>query len=288
MNVGPALGRAPMNYLNLDPLLLQALREDIGRGDRTTEAVLAGESVPASGDVVARERLVLAGWPVFVRAFELLGEMNSTCRYREGDWVEPGSLGNLKGSADVLLKGERVALNLLQRLCGIATRTRLLADRIAHTPARLLDTRKTTPLWRELEKYAVRTGGGANHRHGLDDGILIKENHIAMAGGVLEAIAACRRHAAHLQRVEVEVRNLAELDQALAGGAEAILLDNMSVEQVREAVRRVEGRCKIEVSGGLNEDTLVAYAETGADFLSMGALTHSVRACDVSLLLETL
>ncbi len=274
-----------MNLLNLDPRLRRALREDIGRGDLTTSAILDGKESPAAAaEVVARESLVLAGWPVFVRVFELLGEVRAECSHREGDWVEAGRLGTLHGPARVLLEGERTALNLLQRMCGIATRTRRLAETISHTSARLLDTRKTTPLWRDLEKYAVRTGGGRNHRHGLDDGILIKENHIAMAGGVAAAVRACRDHATHLQKVEVEVRDSSELEQALAAGADVVMLDNMSVEEVRQAVAVADGRCLLEVSGNLNEQTLVAYAETGADFLSMGGLTHSVRARDISLL----
>lgn len=275
-----------MNHLNLDPLLLQALREDIGRGDRTTEAVLAGrQAVRARASVIARERLVLAGWPVFQRVFELLGPVQGECGFREGEWVEPGEIGSLVGSAELLLKAERVALNLLQRMTGIAGRTRILADRIAHTSAILLDTRKTAPLWRELDKYAVRTGGGRNHRWGLDDGILIKENHIAMAGGVEAAVAACRRHASHLERIEVEVQDFGELKEALAAGADVILLDNMSPEEVGSAVELCDGRCRLEVSGGLSEATIEAYAETGVDFLSVGALTHSVRAADISLLL---
>ncbi len=277
-----------MEFLNLDTLLLQALREDIGRGDLTTEAVLGSDPTrTATARVVAREPLVLAGWPVFGRVFQLLGRVEVESTYPEGAWVEPGDLGTAQGTAAVLLKGERVALNLLQRLCGIATRTRRLCEEVRHTSVRLLDTRKTTPLWRDLEKYAIRVGGGCNHRSGLDDGILIKENHVALAGGVASAVAACRRRASHLQKIEVEVGTLAELEEALAAGADVVLLDNMTVSQVLEAVAKAEGRCQLEVSGGLDESSLRAYAESGVDFLSVGALTHSIRSCDISLLIET-
>jgi nicotinate-nucleotide pyrophosphorylase (carboxylating) len=283
-----------MDLLNLDPLLRQALAEDLGRGDITTEAILGRTGFSAVHEIrfqaklLAKEELVLAGWPIFIRVFQLLGEMKSQSCFEEGAPVSLGdTVGTLEGEASLLLKGERVALNFLQRMCGVATLTRSYVERVAHTQAKVLDTRKTTPLWRALEKYAVRIGGGHNHRLGLDDGILIKENHIAVAGGVSEAIEACRRSMKHLQKIEVEVRNDEEISEALSAGADILLLDNMTPEQVCETVEMVEGRCLIEVSGGIDESNIVEYAEAGADLISSGFLTHSSPSSDLSLLLET-
>ncbi|MGH9340089.1 MAG: carboxylating nicotinate-nucleotide diphosphorylase [Acidobacteriota bacterium] len=282
-----------MDFLSLDPLLRQALQEDLGRGDITTDSILpsvAERSCTVQARIVAKESLILAGWPVFLRVFELLAgsAVQSELCLGEGRQVDPGTIGSIRGEAALLLKGERVALNFLQRMCGIATQTRKYADLIGHTRATLLDTRKTTPLWRSLEKYAVRMGGGQNHRLGLDDGILLKENHIALAGGVRQALRACTRARRHLQRIEIELQDLNEVQVALEEGADVILLDNMSPEQVRRAVAAVRGRCQLEVSGGINEQNIVEYAETGVDFISLGALTHSYRASDISLLVEIL
>ena len=278
-----------MDFLSLDPLLRQALQEDLGRGDITTEAIL--QSNPhadgvRTAQVLARQRMILAGWPVFIRVFQLLGPVAGQIRYGEGDWVEPGCMGTLEASVSVLLKAERVALNFLQRLCGIATQTRGCVDRIGSSRVRVLDTRKTTPLWRGLEKYAVRMGGGQNHRMGLDDGVLIKENHIAAAGGIGAAVQACRERCGHLQRIQVEVTNQDELAVALDAGADAVLLDNMPAEEVRRSVAACAGRCLVEVSGGITGQNLQAYAETGVDFISMGSLTHSVASSDISLILD--
>ncbi len=276
-----------MDYLGLDPLLEDALREDIGRGDITSEALRQmfpegrTDAVPAA--VTARESLVVAGWPVFVRVFQLLGDVEIVSGPREGTHVAPGEIGRLKGDPFLLLKGERVALNLFQKTCGIATRTARVVSLVSHTRVRVLDTRKTTPLWRDLEKYAVRIGGGMNHRWRLDDAILIKDNHIEMAGGVAAAVRACRRGAPHLSRVEVEISSSEQLEEAIGAGAEVVLLDNMSPSQVRQAVEAAEGRCRLEASGGITEDNVVEYAETGVDYISMGALTHSVRAADISV-----
>ncbi len=215
-----------------------------------------------------------------------MGEIEAEVLHAEGSQVEAGLMGTLRGSARVLLSAERVALNLLQRTCGIATRTRHLVELTAGTGVKVLDTRKTTPLWRAVEKYCVVAGGGFNHRFGLDDAVLIKENHIALAGGIKQAVENCRSFVPHLHKIEVEVRNLEELDEALETGCEAILLDNMSVEEATEAVARVAGRCLLEVSGGIDESNIRSYAETGVDFISVGALTHSTPASDISLLIE--
>ncbi len=277
-----------MDYLELDERIREALREDLGRGDITTGAILGFRSgrIQARAAVIAKQELVLAGWPVFTRVFETLGAVESRCAHREGEKIAPGTIGWVGGEADLLLKGERVALNLLQRMCGIATATRRLVDLVSHTKARILDTRKTTPLWRSLDKYAVRIGGGRNHRMGLDDAVLIKENHIALAGGIEAAIAACRE-ASHLHKVEIEVQDASQMERAIAAGADVVMLDNMSPAQVREAVVRCDGRRPLEVSGGVGEETIVAYAETGVDFISVGSLTHSFRSADISLLIET-
>ena len=272
-----------MDFLSLDPLLKAALGEDIGRGDLTTRAILDGQASPVSAQVLVREVLAVAGWPVFKRVFQLLGEVECIRENQEGARVQPGIIGSIQGDASVLLGAERVALNLFQRMCGIATRTRQLVDLVAHTDVRILDTRKTMPLWRALDKYAVRCGGGSNHRWGLDDAILIKENHIAMAGSVGAAVSAALRQVSHLGRVEVEVEGLEQLEEAILAGAQVVLLDNMAPDQVRHAVSAAAGRCSLEVSGGVTSKNIVEYAEAGVDFISVGALTHSPVASDISL-----
>ncbi len=279
-----------MDFLSLDPLLEGALQEDIGRGDITSEAIR--RAIPQSGQsdvqavVICREPVVVAGWPVFIRVFQLLGEVDVVSAPGEGCHLAPGEIGRLRADPFLLLKGERVALNLFQRTCGIATHTARLVEMVSHTEVRLLDTRKTTPLWRDLEKYAVRTGGGHNHRWRLDDAVLIKDNHIEIAGGVAAAVKACRGSGPHLCRVEVEISSLDQLEEAVDAGADVVLLDNMSPAQARQAVARAASNCQLEVSGGITAENLVAYAETGVDFISIGALTHSVRARDVSVEFE--
>ena len=260
----------------------------MGGGDVTTLATVpAGASAHAY--VLAKEPLRLAGLDAFRRVFEVLGtpQLRWALHASDGDDVTPGTrVLDVEGDARALLTGERSALNLLQRLSGIATLTARWARRLEGTGARLIDTRKTTPGLRVLEKYAVRVGGGANHRTGLFDGVLIKENHIRAAGGIPRAVRAARAAAPHTLRVEVEVTNFEELDQAIEAGADAVLLDNMSIEELREAVRRAKGRAILEASGGVTEDRLRAIAETGVDLISAGALTHSARAVDLSFLFE--
>ncbi len=276
-----------MDFLSLDPLLKQALEEDLGRGDLTTEAILerAGssreEAIQAQAAVWAKEKLILAGWPVFLRVFQLMDEIEAEVYFEEGAQVDRGTtVGKLQGKAAVLLQGERVALNFLQRISGVATLTQKYVQLVAHTQAKILDTRKTTPLWRSLEKYAVRKGGGLNHRFGLYDGILLKENHVAIAGGIEAALDACRGP----MEVEIEVRNFEELSQAIDAGAERVLLDNMSPQEVQKAVEITKGRCVLEVSGGVHGGNVVEYAETGVDFISLGILTHSSSSVDFSVL----
>lgn len=277
-----------MDFLSLDPLLKQALEEDLGRGDLTTEAILGKgsprEAIRAQAALLAKQSLILAGWPVFLRIFQLLDEIEAEVYFKEGEDVDEGAtVGKLQGGAAALLQGERVALNFLQRISGVATLTHKYVRLVAHTRAKILDTRKTTPLWRSLEKYAVRKGGGQNHRMGLYDGMLIKENHVVMAGSIQAALDACQGS----EEVEIEVRNFEELSQAINGGAERVLLDNMSPQDVQKAVEICAGRCSLEVSGGVHEGNVVEYAETGVDFISLGVLTHSSPSVDFSLLINT-
>lgn len=274
---------------DLNPLLVQrivraALEEDIGPGDITTEAVVPA-GARAEAVILAKEEGVIAGLPVAEAAFrELDPNMHFTALCRDGDRVSRGqAVARVEGSARAILTAERVALNLLQRLSGVATITARLCEKVRGTKARLVDTRKTTPGLRALEKYAVRAGGGSNHRLGLYDAILIKDNHIVLAGGIPAAVAAARARAGHTVKIEVEVETLAQLDEALAAGADIILLDNMDIETMCLAVQGAAGRALLEASGGITEATVAEVARTGVDVISVGALTHSVKALDLSL-----
>jgi nicotinate-nucleotide pyrophosphorylase (carboxylating) len=268
----------------VDGIVSVALQEDLGTGDLTTDAVVSPK-LKAYGDFVAKEDLVLAGWPVVVRTFlQLSSDIKVKSRFQDGDEVLKGSIvGCVEGPATSLLKGERIALNFLQRLSGIATLTRRFVSAVAGTKAVILDTRKTTPGLRILEKYAVCQGGGRNHRFGLFDGVLIKENHITASGSVKEAVRRARSRIDHLKRIEIEVTNLEELSLALEAGADVILLDNMDPGQAKLAVSRVGRRVPLEVSGGIHLENVRHYALAGVDFISVGALTHSFRAADISL-----
>lgn len=269
---------------SLDERLLQALQEDLGHGDITSEAVVE-PNCTGRAVVVGREDFVLSGSTPFRRIFQLLDpDLELAPHYADGDPVpkdEP--VFSLAGRVRPILSGERTALNLLQHLCGIATWTQRLATAVVGTGCRLLDTRKTTPLWRQWEKAAVRDGGGFNHRFGLFDGILIKDNHVAAAGGVAEAVRRARKRAPHTLKIEVEVDRLDQLDEALDAGAEVVLLDNFTVEMLRRAVAVNRGRALLEASGGISLETVRAVAETGVDLVSCGALTHSAPAIDLSL-----
>ena len=268
----------------IDPLLLAALREDISNEDVSTNAVIR-EETPGEVELLAKQDGVVAGLDVFARVFTLLDERTEvTFLCKDGDAVRSGQLlGRVRGDIRVLLSGERVALNLLQRMSGIATCAREMAAALQGTNTRLLDTRKTTPGLRILEKYAVRVGGGYNHRFNLSDGILLKDNHIAAAGGVREAVRLAREYAPFLQKVEVEVETLEMVDEAVAAGADVIMLDNMPVEDMREAVRRIAGRAQTECSGNVTREKLQALADIGVDYISSGALTHSAPILDISM-----
>jgi nicotinate-nucleotide pyrophosphorylase (carboxylating) len=274
----------------LDPALYRevvrrALAEDLGWGDVTTEATVRPEQ-RARGIILVKSPCVLAGIQVAEEAFRQLDPAVSfEAGRKDGDRCAPGEvIAQVHGSAAAMLTAERTALNLLQRMSGIATLTRAFVDASGGTIT-VLDTRKTTPTLRALEKYSVRAGGGSNHRSGLDDGILIKDNHIRLAGGVPEAVRRMKA-AGHEMLVEVEAENLDQVDAAISAGADIILLDNLSIEQIREAVRRVAGRAKIEISGGVTLARLPELAQTGADYASVGALTHSAPAADISFELE--
>jgi nicotinate-nucleotide pyrophosphorylase (carboxylating) len=271
----------------LEPIIRNALAEDIGPGDLTTSSILNGEE-RGEARALAKSDLVVAGIDVFTAAFRLLDpEAARRECLEDGTAVRPGqTVAVIAGSLSALLMAERTALNFLQRMSGIATMTRRFVDAVRGTGARILDTRKTVPGLRILDKYAVRVGGGTNHRFALYDGVLVKENHIAAAGGIGSAVARVRGRAPHTVRIEVEVRNLEELREALEAGADVIMLDNMDAEAMREAVRFVGRRVPLEASGNVSLENVRAIAETGVDYISVGSLTHSVRAADVSLLIS--
>lgn len=267
----------------------RALREDLGRGDVTSQAAIPPD-LRARGRFVARRELVVSGLGAAAAVFYEAGEVEFVPLAGEGEIASGGAvLAEVAGPARVVLAAERVALNLLMRLCGVATLTRRYVSAVEGTGARIADTRKTTPGLRALEKAAVRAGGGVNHRFGLDDGILLKDNHLALAGGVAEAVRRARAGAPHLLKVEVEVESERELREALAAGADAVLLDNMTPEEARRCIRvarRERPGVVVEVSGGVDLGTVRAYAEAGADLISVGALTHSAPAADISLEVE--
>jgi len=268
----------------IDAIIRLALAEDVGRGDITTEATVSPDTT-ARAEILQKAPGVVCGLPVVEAVFGALDR-----RVRVTPDVPEGSfdaslrvVARIEGSAAAILTGERTALNFLQRLSGVATTSRRAAQLVAGTQATVIDTRKTTPGLRVLEKYAVRVGGASNHRAGLDDGFLIKENHIRAAGGITPAVQAARRRAAPGRVVEVEVTTLRELDEALAAGATLILLDNFSTEQMRAAVAQARGRARLEASGGIGLDNLADVAQTGVDYVSLGALTHSAGVLDFSL-----
>jgi nicotinate-nucleotide pyrophosphorylase (carboxylating) len=268
-----------------EPVVRAALREDLGRGgDLTTDSIVEPHRA-ATARIVARRGGVVAGLPVAFLAFRLLDkEIACTSRADEGQRVEPGAIvAEIAGRARAILTGERTALNLLGRLSGIATMTRTLVDLVAGTHAEIADTRKTTPGLRALERYAVACGGGTNHRFGLDDAVLIKDNHLVIAGSVRAAIAAARAHVGHMIKIEVEVDHFEQLEEALAQPIDAVLLDNMTPPQLAKAVRIVNGRVATEASGGVSERNVAKIAATGVDVISVGALTHSAPALDFSL-----
>lgn len=268
----------------VDEIILRALREDMPMGDLTTDSTIP-ESQEAAARIVAKEKGVVAGLPVFMRVFTLLDAHASfNVLVEEGAVVEAGTvLVTFGGNARALLKAERTALNLLQRMSGIATMTHAFVEAFAGTKTRIVDTRKTVPGLRYLDKYAVRAGGGTNHRYCLSDGVLIKDNHIKASGGITAAVRRARAVAPHTIRIEVETESLAMVREALAAGADIIMLDNMTDAMMSEAVALVAGQALTEASGNVTLDRAAQIAGTGVDLVSSGALTHSVRAMDISM-----
>lgn len=270
--------------LNADELILSALREDITSEDITTNSVMR-EYQLGEVELICKHDGVIAGLDVFKRTFELLDSKTEvTFTKKDGDTVKNGDkIGVVRGDIRVLLSGERTALNYLQRMSGIATYTRSIADLLKGSKTKLLDTRKTTPNMRVFEKYAVKVGGGYNHRYNLSDGILLKDNHIGAAGGVKEAVQMAKEYAPFVRKIEIEVENIDMLKEALDAGADIIMLDNMSVEDMKEAVKLVSGKAETECSGNVTKENVERLVDIGVDYISSGALTHSSPILDLSL-----
>ncbi len=273
-----------MLFLGVDELIKNALSEDIGTGDITTVSCIKEDAV-SRGAFRAKEFGVVCGMDILTRVFALIdSDVVVKPLKKDGDAVERGDvIAEISGPSRSILSGERVALNLVQRLSGIATRTYEAVQQVKGTKAVIADTRKTTPGLRVLEKYAVKTGGGSNHRFNLSDGVLIKDNHIRAAGGIKNAVEAVRKNAPHTLKIEVETETMDEIREALEAKADIIMLDNMTVAQMAEAVKYIAGRALVEASGNMGERDLRSVAETGVDIISIGALTHTVKAMDISL-----
>lgn len=270
--------------LQVDHLILEALREDISSEDVTTNSVMK-EAIKGEVELICKQDGVIAGLDVFKRVFELLDDNVNTEFYcKDGDEVNNGQLlGKVTGDIRVLLSGERVALNYLQRMSGIATYTNQVAKLLNGSKTKLLDTRKTTPNMRIFEKYAVRVGGGYNHRYNLSDGILLKDNHIGAAGSVTKAVQMAKEYAPFVRKIEVEVENMDMLKEAVAAGADIIMLDNMTPQDMKEAVKYINGRAETECSGNVTKENIENLVSIGVDYISSGALTHSAPILDISL-----
>ena len=270
--------------LQVDHLIMEALREDISSEDVTTNAVMH-EAVTGEVDLICKQDGVIAGLQIFQRVFELLDKDTKVEFFcKDGDEVKNGQLmGKVTGDIRVLLSGERVALNYLQRMSGIATYTNQVAKLLEGSKVTLLDTRKTTPNCRVFEKYAVRVGGGCNHRYNLSDGVLLKDNHIGAAGSVAKAVAMAKEYAPFVRKIEVEVETMEQVEEAVEAGADIIMLDNMTPEMIKEAVDFIAGRAQTECSGNITKENIAKILETGVDFVSSGALTHSAPILDISM-----
>ncbi len=273
----------------VDNLINLALSEDIGPGDITTN-ILIPEGEKGEAYVITKEDMVLSGIDVFKKVFQIISSQRSGVssrfneKFKDGERVKKGKIIiEIRGNMRILLSGERTALNFLQRMSGIAALTKSFVDAVKGFKAKIIDTRKTTPGLRILEKYAVRCGGGLNHRFGLYDGILIKDNHIKAAGGVIKAVKKLRNNTPHLMKIEVEAKNMKEVRDAIKSGADVIMLDNMDMPAIKKAVRLINKKALIEVSGGVNLENAAGIAETGVDYISIGALTHSAKAVDMSM-----
>lgn len=270
--------------LNVDNLILLALQEDISSEDVTTNAVMR-EAKLGEVELICKQEGIIAGLDVFQRVFELLDETTKVEFYcKDGDEVKKGQLmGKVIGDIRVLLSGERTALNYLQRMSGIATYTRSVSELLKGTKTKLLDTRKTTPNMRIFEKYAVKVGGGYNHRYNLSDGILLKDNHIGAAGSVTKAVQMAKEYAPFVRKIEIEVENLEMMQEALDAGADIIMLDNMTPDMMKEAVQMARGRAETECSGNITKENIKKITDIGVDYVSSGALTHSAPILDISL-----
>ena len=270
--------------LNVDPLILSALREDISSEDVSSNCVMKKEQL-GEVDLICKQDGIICGLQVFERVFTLLDEKTKAEFYVEdGDTVKVGQLmGKLRGDIRVLLCGERTALNYLQRMSGIATYTHEVASLLEGTKTKLLDTRKTTPNNRIFEKYSVRTGGGNNHRYNLSDGVLLKDNHIGAAGSVRAAVKMAKEYAPFVRKIEVEVENFDMVKEAIEAGADIVMLDNMNHEQLKEAIAFIDGRAEVEVSGNVTKENIARLTDLGVDYISSGALTHSAPIMDISL-----
>ena len=270
--------------LNVDPFILTALKEDITSDDVTTNSVMP-TACKGEVDLICKEDGIICGLQVFARVFELLDDkVEIDFKVQDGDEVKKGQLmAKVYGDIRTLLSGERTALNYLQRMSGVATYTRSIAKLLEGTGIKLLDTRKTTPNNRIFEKYAVRVGGGHNHRYNLTDGVLLKDNHIGAAGGVKEAITMAKEYAPFVRKIEVEVENLDMVKEAVLAGADIIMLDNMSTEVMQEAIKIIDGKAEIEISGNVTRENIERIKGLGVDYVSSGALTHSAPIMDISL-----
>ena len=272
-----------MNWLLVEENVKRALNEDLQYGDITTESVVLDHKI-AKVDIIAKGKGVIAGTEVFKMVFKILGDVEVNFSVNDGEEVEEGQhFGEVFGDAKKILMGERVALNYMQRMCGIATLTREFVERLEGTKVKLLDTRKTTPNMRIFEKYAVKVGGGTNHRFGLNDGVMIKDNHIEAAGGIKNAVSLARKNSPFVRKIEVEVESIEQLKEALEAKADIIMLDNMDIKTLKEAVKLIDNRAEVEASGNVTLDNIREIAETGVDFISTGSVTHSFKVLDISM-----
>ena len=272
-----------MNWLLVEENVKRALNEDLQYGDITTESVVLDHKI-AKVDIIAKEKGIIAGTEVFKMVFKILGDVEVNFSVNDGEEVEEGQhFGEVFGDAKKILMGERVALNYMQRMCGIATLTREFVERLEGTKVKLLDTRKTTPNMRIFEKYAVKVGGGTNHRFGLNDGVMIKDNHIEAAGGIKNAVSLARKNSPFVRKIEVEVESIEQLKEALETKADIIMLDNMDIKTLKEAVKLIDNRVEVEASGNVTLDNIREIAKTGVDFISTGAVTHSFKVLDISM-----
>jgi nicotinate-nucleotide pyrophosphorylase (carboxylating) len=272
-----------VNWLIIDNIITEAIKEDVPQSDITTEFIISEDSI-CSADLIAKEDGVIAGLHVFERVFKILGQVNIEFFKQDGDIVNKGEyIAKLTGKTKHILTGERVALNYLQRMSGIATLTKTYVDRLEGSGVKILDTRKTTPNMRIFEKYAIKIGGGHNHRYNLSDGVLIKENHISAAGGIKAAVNVIRQNVSFVKKIEVEVETLSQINEALEVGVDIIMLDNMNTETMKKAVQMINKRALIEASGNVTLDNILEVANCGVDYISVGALTHSYKVLDLSM-----